>query len=205
VENLHPRRGPSRYNGGLWRRNRDVSRGRKPAVKQNRAANFWWAWEARASQRGDWGRSPQPYPRRGPLSAPTPRYIGWGDALNVSRALAPSGGGGGRAGAGVGRKPPPERKRARNWSEPAPGNEERRLKQSGAANFRWVWEALASQRGTGGGAPSLIQGGGLYRAPRWAAFYGGTRSMFRAHSRTAGGVGAEPLKPQLSRCAAFSL
>jgi hypothetical protein len=28
-------------------------------LKQSGAANFWWVWEAWASQRGGWGRSPQ--------------------------------------------------------------------------------------------------------------------------------------------------
>ncbi|MDR2602087.1 MAG: hypothetical protein LBC53_06520, partial [Spirochaetaceae bacterium] len=115
-----------------------------------------------------------PYPRRGPLSAPTPRYIGWGDALNVSRALAPSGGGGG--------EPAPVLAGSRRLSASGRGKEKARMKQSGAANFRWVWEALASQRGTGGGAPSGNQDEkpAPVLAGRGAAWVGWPSSKYRA-------------------------
>jgi hypothetical protein len=93
------------------------------------------------------GGAPKPHPSREPLPAPTPRYMGWLAALNVSRAGSGRGSWGGSRLAA-----PPERKRVRNWSgsavfaersaaKPHPAMKKPTMKKRGAANFWWVWEA----------------------------------------------------------------
>jgi hypothetical protein len=170
-------------------------------LKQSGAANFWWVWEALASQRGR-----PPSLRRGPLSGPTLGRLIRRDALNVSRALAPSGGLVAEPPSrkqGASRYRPARLKRKRlgiwplkraNYAESAvfaamrrkcaPGDEERRLKQSGAANFWWVWEALASQRGR-----SLSLRRGLLSGPTPGRLIMAGRAQCFARTRTQRGLG----------------
>ncbi|MDR2602744.1 MAG: hypothetical protein LBC53_09915 [Spirochaetaceae bacterium] len=57
-----------------------------------------------------------------------------------------------------------------------------------AANFWWVWEALASQRGSGGGAPSRNQDASWRLA--WPEAAAAGKRGFCEIRPTSGGAGA---------------
>jgi hypothetical protein len=167
---------------------------------------------------GDWWRSPQRQPKRGPLSGLTLGRLGWRDALNVSRALAP--GGAGRLLYGGGRYRAP---RCAAWVGWPRSKFRVRLRPAGPSAFSTAWAVIGpravppglggraqcfacacAQRGTGGGAPSRIQSGGRYRAPRWAAWVGGTRSMFRLKNGLGGGQPGRAKQARFKRGKALS-